>query len=98
MLVTDRWKLLHHGQKPYGELYDTVNDPDNFNNLWDDPEYTQVRRELTERLLAELIDSELGDAIAIRQAQALGGALRDQRLVEGQPEDRASLGERTRGI
>ena len=57
-----------------------------------------MRRELTDRLLAELIDSELGDAAAIRGAQALGGALRDQRLLEGQPEARASLGERTRGM
>ncbi len=98
MLVTDRWKLLHYGGQPYGELYDVVNDPEDINNLWDDPEYADVRRELTDRLLAELIDSELGNAAAIRKAQALGGALRDQRLVEGQPEARASLEGRTRGI
>ena len=98
MLVTDRWKLLHYGGQPHGELYDVVNDPEDIHNLWDDPEHADVRRELTDRLLAELIDSELGDAVAIRQAQALGGALRDQRLLEGQPEARASLGERTRGM
>ncbi len=89
---------MHYGGQPHGELYDVVNDPEDLNNLWDDPEYADVRRELTDRLLAELIDSELGDAAAIRGAQALGGALRDQRLLEGQPEARASLEGRTRGM
>ena len=37
MLVTDRWKLLHYGGQPHGELYDVVNDPEDLNNLWDHP-------------------------------------------------------------
>ena len=90
------------------ELYDVVNDPEDIHNLWDDPEHADVRRELTDRLLAELIDSELGgrgryprrSSTDIRWEASLMrervlSALRD---CEGQPEARASLGERTRGM
>lgn len=98
MLVTEKWKLLHYGGAPYGELYDVVNDPEDIHNLWDDPAFGAVRRELTDRLLAELIDSELGDVARILRRQAVSGALRDHALMEPQPMVRADLSERTRGL
>jgi len=91
MLVTDRWKLIHYGSAPYGELYHIENDPEDLSNLWDDPEYADVRRELTERLLAELIDAELGDPSVILDRRGLGGALRDADQMEAQPTTRADL-------
>lgn len=44
--VTGRW----FGTKPVEELYDTVNDPDNVNNLIDEPEYRTVVQELREQM------------------------------------------------
>ena len=61
MLVTEDWKLLHYGSAPYGELYDVRKDPEDLVNLWDSKEHEQIRRTLTDGLLAELIDSEMGD-------------------------------------
>lgn len=98
MLVTEDWKLLHYGSSPYGELYDVRNDPEDLNNLWEDPAYAEVKQQLIERLLATLIDDELGDPALILPARAPGGSLRDRRLMEPQPVVRADLDERLRGI
>ena len=49
MLVTEDWKLLHYGSSPYGELYDVRNDPEDLNNLWEDPAYAEVKQQLIER-------------------------------------------------
>ncbi len=89
MLITEKWKLIHYGAAPYGELYDVWNDPEDLTNLWDHPDYQEVRRRLTERLLEELIESELGDPIPILARQEVAGALRDARLMESQPVARA---------
>ena len=94
MLVTPKWKLLHYGSAPYGELYDVENDPQDKRNLWDNPRCAEVKRALCDRLLAELIDSELGDPVAILERRGLGGALRDARQMERQPEARTELHER----
>jgi arylsulfatase A-like enzyme len=94
MLVTEDWKLLHYGSAPYGELYDVKRDPEDLHNLWDEPSHAGIRRQLTERLLAELIDAELGDPARILRSRSLSGALRDARRMEPQPETRASLNDR----
>lgn len=94
MLVTKRWKLLHYGSAPYGELYDVQKDPEDLVNLWDDPAYADVRRELTDRLLAELIDSELGDPSVILDLRNPGGALRDASRMEPQAVNRSELHKR----
>ncbi len=96
MLVTQDWKLLHYGSAPYGELYDVRNDPEDLNNLWDNPEYAEIRRELTERLLAELIDSELGDARLILERQDPAGALRNANLQEPPAEKETEIAREVR--
>ena len=98
MLVTDDWKLLHYGSAPYGELYNVIDDPQDLRNLWDDPVHQDVRRRLTDRLLAELIDTELGDPGLILDARPFGGALRDRRQMEPQPEIRSDLADQLGGI
>ena len=59
-LITDEWKLVHYGSARYGELYHEKEDPHDTVNLWDDPGYARKRAELTDRLLSEMIDSEMG--------------------------------------
>ena len=98
MLVTEDWKLLHYGSAPYGELYNVKDDPEDLVNLWDNADYAEIRRDLIDRLLAELIDSELGDPKVILRERGLGGSLRDRHLMEPQPTHRVDMGEKERGI
>jgi len=49
MIQDDRYKLVvYHGYEP-GELYDMKEDPCEFNNLWDDPEYAAVKAKLIKK-------------------------------------------------
>jgi N-sulfoglucosamine sulfohydrolase len=41
-------------KRPAEELYDLRKDPDQLNNIADDPAYAQVKKELADRLMAEL--------------------------------------------
>ena len=45
---------LAFAKRPAEELYDMENDPDQLNNIADDPRYSQIRAELSARLMAEL--------------------------------------------
>ncbi len=91
MLITDEWKLVHYGSAPYGELYHEKEDPHDTVNLWDDPGYARKRAELTDRLLSEMIDSEMGPGndtihrLIARQVEEPFGAHRDPRLMETSP-------------
>ena len=57
-LVTDRWKLCYWGGQTYGELYDLQNDPLENENLWDDPDYAEVKADMMRQLLDELVTTE----------------------------------------
>ena len=98
MLVTEDWKLLHYGTTEYGELYNVKDDPEDLTNLWDDPAHADVRAQLVERLLIELINDEAGDPHLIIDKPLVAGSLRDARLMEPQPEARADLTERLRDL
>ena len=82
ILVTPRYKLAHYGSGWPGELYDLETDPEEFTNLWDDPAHAHIRAQLTERLLTEIIDDELGDPVTIFLRQPLSpfGSFRDPDL------------------
>lgn len=55
-LVTDEWKYVHYHDRPFGELYDRHNDPDEFENRW--AERPDVVAAMKERLLALMIEGE----------------------------------------
>jgi choline-sulfatase len=50
MLRTDRYKLVRVHGREEGELYDLETDPDETENLWEDPDRESVRSDLTARL------------------------------------------------
>ncbi|NPV08104.1 MAG: sulfatase-like hydrolase/transferase [Anaerolineae bacterium] len=57
-LRTREWKLIHYPGRPYGELYDLINDPDEFENLWAKPRYAGKRQEMERLLLERLCAAE----------------------------------------
>ena len=51
-LITDEYKLTIYEEMPgFGDLYDRKNDPNELNNLWENPEYggikAQANKEIT---------------------------------------------------
>lgn len=50
-LVTPDWKLVLYRNQDWGELYDRHRDPDQRQNLYDHPEYADIRHRLTHRLV-----------------------------------------------
>ncbi len=55
----DRWALLDYGRN--GELYDMVNDPKQYNNLFGEPDYAQILANLKVKLKAKLNEVERND-------------------------------------
>ena len=49
-IVTDRYRMTVSRGETWGELYDLKNDPDEMDNLFDDPAHATVRAEMFERL------------------------------------------------
>jgi arylsulfatase len=50
MIYDGRHKLVVYHGHAIGELYDLQQDPDEFHNLWDDPDTLSLKEELTKRL------------------------------------------------
>jgi len=84
MLVTRDWKLVIHGRRLPGELYHLLSDPHHLRNLWNDATYARDRQRLTELLLTEIVDAELGDVAAVWRAQQSHphGTMRDPSRFE----------------
>jgi len=53
MIRDEQYKLVTYHGHEVGELYDLINDPSEFNNLWADPTYTDIRF----RLMKQSFDS-----------------------------------------
>lgn len=58
------YKLTYYAGEQFGELYDRNKDPDEFVNLWDDPDYQDVKERLIQRLLDRVIQTE--DTLPLR--------------------------------
>lgn len=63
-LLADNWRITMYSQAEWGELYDLSNDPNEFENLWDDPKHAGKRAEMTERLARKMIDLADGSPLA----------------------------------
>ncbi|PSP52433.1 arylsulfatase, partial [Halobacteriales archaeon QH_3_68_24] len=61
MVRTDDWKLVHFVDSD-GQLFDLNADPDEAENLWDDPDAQETKRELLDRLLEWRIRSGVNTA------------------------------------
>ena len=86
---TSPWPLPRpgaHGQRMPWELYHLPTHPHQRRNLWEDVGYAGDRQRMTELLLTEIIDSELGDVAALWRAQKKHpyGAFRDPSRIESQ--------------
>jgi arylsulfatase A-like enzyme len=57
-LVTEQWKITAYAGRPWGELYDRRNDPQETRNLWNDPAYRAPRDEMRLRLLDHLMRTQ----------------------------------------
>lgn len=51
-------KLVYYPGQGYGELYDVSKDPDEIDNLYDDPNHRSLRDQMTQDLLDRLIHTE----------------------------------------
>ena len=49
--IDDRYKLTVYYNRPYGELFDLQEDPNEVRNLWDDPAHADLKAELVMKLL-----------------------------------------------
>ena len=50
MVRSHDWKLVHFLDEPFGQLFNLTEDPGETVNLWDNPEYTEKKRELLDVL------------------------------------------------
>ena len=54
-LVTAEWKISVYLDQDWGELFNSTNDPDELQNLWDDPKVADVKQDLLWQLTHELM-------------------------------------------
>lgn len=70
---TREFRLVYYGSGQEGELYDHSTDPDELVNVYSDPEYLQIRLQLTEQLLDRVAQYEKrsgpGSEYTARQAR-----------------------------
>jgi arylsulfatase len=54
---TERYKLAYYRNLGTGELYDLQKDPGEVHNLWASSNAKDIREEMTQKLLARMIDT-----------------------------------------
>ena len=80
MIRTERHKLWTSGSD--GEMYDVQNDPDEMHNLYHDPNFRDLRLELTERMLASRVEDDCLDSRRTRAEGRIYGEVQSS----GEPE------------
>ena len=56
--ITERYKLVVYRDDAYGELYDMMEDPDQYRNLFALPEYSDVRASLLQAMVQKQMKRE----------------------------------------
>ena len=60
-LLHDDWRLTKYSNTGWGEIYNLKNDPNEFVNLWDEPDYASTKSDLLELpLLSHWLSTECG--------------------------------------
>ncbi len=59
MIVSNDWKFVHFVDHDDGQLFDLNDDPEEMNNLWDDPEARDVKEDFHRKLLNWRLESGL---------------------------------------
>lgn len=57
-LLKDNYRISIFQDKDWGEIYDLDADPQEMQNLWDDPAHSQLRNELTWELLQAVVSAD----------------------------------------
>lgn len=63
MYFDGRYKLVCYHGETYGELYDLSSDPDEFENLWDDPAYKELKADLIMKSYNNAVLSNMDDSM-----------------------------------
>ena len=59
MIVTDDYKLVYYYGQTYGELYNLSSDPDQYNNLWDNSNFQDLKRQLLFRMYKKNVSGKV---------------------------------------
>ena len=57
-LVTDEWHITCYIGEEYGELFDLKNDSQQLQNLWDDPDCQEIKRDLQVKMLYRFAETD----------------------------------------
>lgn len=58
VIRTREWKLIHYSGRPYGELYNLIDDPGELRNCYGDPAYTSIQMALQTSMLDRIQEME----------------------------------------
>jgi arylsulfatase A-like enzyme len=56
--INERYKMTIHFKREYGEIYDMQNDPGEYKNLWELPEYQELKKNLFQEFLYAEMEKE----------------------------------------
>lgn len=57
--ITSEYKIVWYMNSDEGELFDLKNDPHEYNNLWDNPEYTEIKYKLLHKAMQADMKKEI---------------------------------------
>jgi arylsulfatase A-like enzyme len=46
MVRSDQWKIVHFMEQDYGQLFNLADDPNETNDLWDQPADQQIKQDM----------------------------------------------------